>query len=440
MLDIQEQLAELRKRVARINHRYTHQKDGLPGATVHRNSHPSIDSSYPTPEELEPYTSRSLIEEWSEGQVVENHLGAHFQTEKLYPAHKRHGSADIGALSELPADLLAAMSDGEIDAAHPERWAFLDTETTGLAGGSGTYAFLIGVGRITPEGFRVRQFFMREYAEEPSQLHALTEHLEQFDTLVTYNGKTFDQPLLETRYRMNRLKAPFGRLPHVDLLHGARRLWKLRYENCRLIHLERQVLGFERQGDLPGELIPYVYFDYLRSREAFRLVPILHHNAIDILTLGCLTAIVPSAFCATGVESLRRLGLRRGEELLGIARWLRAEEEYERASDLFRGAIDAGLPDPLLFRSLWDLALLERKLARPHAAISLWSELATCKNAHQVDALEELAKYYERQERNYAMALEFAQQALQLSDAESLQKRATRLQRKLAGKKTLRLI
>ena len=160
----------------------------------------------------------------------------------------------------------------------PFRWAFLDTETTGLAGGTGTYAFLIGVGRICDDGFRVRQFFLREYGEERSALWALREHLEQFDVLITYNGKSYDQPLLETRYQMTRQKPPFARMAHLDLLFGARRLWKLRLENCRLVQLEQQILGMFREGDLAGELIPYVYFEYLRSQDATRLVPIFHHN------------------------------------------------------------------------------------------------------------------------------------------------------------------
>ncbi len=149
------------------------------------------------------------------------------------------------------------------------RWAFLDTETTGLAGGTGTYAFLIGVGRVTPEGFRVRQFFMRDYAEEASLLCALSAHLAQFDVLVTYNGKAYDQPLLETRFEWHvraRLSVPMA---HLDLLLGARRLWKLRLESCRLVDLERQILGVEREGDLPGEMIPYVYFEYLRTERRF---------------------------------------------------------------------------------------------------------------------------------------------------------------------------
>jgi uncharacterized protein YprB with RNaseH-like and TPR domain len=360
--------------------------------------------------------------------------------ERLFPAHKCHGSADIGALSELPHDLLDALSGGGIGTVPPERWAFLDTETTGLAGGSGTYAFLIGVGRITPEGFRVRQFFMREYAEERSILAALNEHLSGFDLLITYNGKSFDQPLLETRYRMTRHKPPFGRLQHLDLLHGSRRLWKLRLESCRLVQLEEQILGFYREGDLPGELIPYVYFEYLRSREAQRVVPIFHHNAIDILTLACLTAIVPAAFRSTDVESLSKLGVRRGEDLAGIARWLLAAAEHEQGLALLKRAVDAGLPDGLLFRALWDIALLEKKLGRPHAALSVFTELAGCRNDFRASALEELAKYYEHAERNDLLALEFTRQALTYTASAELSHRRARLERRLAKPRSRQLL
>ena len=425
MQDVEEQLARLRQRIAAIDSRFRAKHAASPsGASIS-----------PAPK-----TARWFIEEWSEGQVVRNEFGEHFQTERLFPAHKRHGSADIGELRHLPHDVLDALGENEIPAAPPDRWAFLDTETTGLAGGCGTYAFLIGVGRITPEGFRVRQFLMREYVEEGSQLAALDEHLDGFDVLITYNGKTYDQPLLETRYRMASRKAPFARLKHLDLLHGARRLWKLRLENCRLMELEQQILGVERQGDLPGELIPYVYFEYLRSREARRLVPILHHNAIDILTLACFTAIVPVAFRSTDSESLSRLGVRRGEDLAGIARWLHAADEHAKALELFKRAINAGLPDPLLFRSLWDVAMLEKKLDRPEAALQVFTELAGCRNPYRVSALEELAKYYEHEERNYALGLEFTNQALRYEDSAALQRRRTRLEKRVARPRPRRLL
>lgn len=424
MQDIENQLARLRQRIAAIDGKFAARRAGAPAPT-------------PTPA---PKSARWFIEEWSHGEVVGNEFGEHFQTERLFARHKRHGSADIGALADLPQDLLGALEDKEIPALRPERWAFLDTETTGLSGGSGTYAFLIGVGRITQEGFRVRQFLMREYVEEGSLLAALESHLADFDVLITYNGKSYDQPLLETRYRMAWRKPPFARLHHVDLLHGARRLWKLRLESCRLMELEQQILGFEREGDLPGELIPHVYFDYLRTREAHHLVPILHHNAIDILTLACLTAIVPAAFRSTDSESLSKVGVRRGEELAGIARWLLSSEENEQALGLFKRAVDAGLPDALLFRSLWDIGLLEKKLNGPQASLHVFTELAGCRNEFRARALEELAKYYEHEENNSALALEFTEQALRLENSAALQHRRTRLAKRLAKPKPRRLL
>jgi len=424
MLDLDEQLTRLRQRIASIDARY---------ADAKRNR-----VLLPLAPEEQP--ARCFIEQWSEGQVVANEFGEHFQMEREFSGCRQHGSADIGSLAELPETLLDALGENAISAASPVRWAFLDTETTGLMGGSGTYAFLIGVGRITPDGFSVRQFFMREYAEERSVLAALEAHLNEFDVLITYNGKSYDQPLLETRYRMTRHKPPFARLGHLDLLHGARRLWKLRMESCRLVQLEQEILGFHREGDLPGELIPYVYFEYLRSGEAERLVPIFHHNAMDILTLACLTAIVPAAFRSTDSESLSRLGVRRGEDLAGIARWLVTTGQHEQALELFKRAVQAGLPDKLLFRALWEIALLEKKLQRPHAALGMFTELAGCRNEFRTCALEELAKYYEHEERNFAVALEFTIQALHFGESAALRHRKERLEKRLAKPRARRLV
>ncbi len=431
MSDIQQQLADLRQRIARIHPR----------------------GAMPMPAPLPPVAVWELPphpEEWMPGDEVETPHGRHFETERLYEKQRMHGSADIGALAELPPDLLGPMSRGEVPGAPCERWAFLDTETTGLAGGSGTYAFLIGVGRITSEGFRVRQFFMREFAEEPSLLHALAEHLSNFDVMITYNGKAYDQPLLETRYRMCRAKPPFTTLAHLDLLFGARRLWKLRFDGCRLTQLERQVFGVERHGDLPGEMIPYVYFEYLRSREIGRLLPVFHHNATDILTLACMTAIVPWAF--NSPDSAR---LQHGAELAGLARWHAAHatlrtsdgaeqdkrtEQYEIALALYRRALDRNLRDELLFQTLWDIASLEKKLGRHEAALQAFADLTASRNPFRAAAYQELAKHYEHRERNYAMALEMTRCAIDLQPSEALHRRADRLRRRMSVPKTARLI
>jgi hypothetical protein len=291
------------------------------------------------------------------------------------------------------------------------------------------------VGSIDAGGFRVRQFFMRDYGEEPSQLASLTAYLERFDVLITYNGKAFDQPLLETRYRLVRARPPFARMEHLDLLFGARRLWKLRLESCRLVDLENQVLGVERQGDLPGELIPYYYFEYLRMKQAFRLVPIFHHNAIDILSLACLTAIVPAAFGSpTGAA------LRHGADVIGLGRWLLAAGRDDEGLGLFRRAVELGLPDALLFRTLAEIGAIEKRLGRDAASLEIFTDLAASPNPYRAHAYEELAKYYEHRERNYAMALEMTRGARGLEDSGQLLHREERLKRRLNGKTSKRRV
>ncbi len=405
MNDLQEQLAALRERVARVNERYAEKYFGSP-------------THAPEPHE---YRVSSTLS----GEAVETAHGSHWESETLYASHKRHGSADVGALLDLPHDLLDVISEGAAPSAPPAEWAFLDTETTGLAGGTGTCAFLVGVGRITPDGFRVRQFFMRDYAEEASLLAALAEHLAPFRVLITYNGRTFDQPLLETRYRLNRTRPPFTKMAHhVDLLYGARRLWKLRYESCRLVDLETQVLGYEREGDVPGSLIPYLYFEYLRTRHAGRLQPVFEHNALDILSLACLTGIVPNAFKDTGA-------LRHGTEIVGMGRWLLKTGDPAEARALFSRAVDAGLPDALLFKTLWEIAALDRKLGAEEQALAGWNELATARNPYRVKALEELAKYEEHRAKNPARALEWTRAALEHEDTPELRHREQRLLRKV---------
>jgi uncharacterized protein YprB with RNaseH-like and TPR domain len=412
MSELQEQLAALRRRIARVREECAEKYESPSSADTSRNS------SAP----------RFHVDEWFPGQEIETAFGKHFEAETFYARHRRHGSADIGSLSELPPNLLETLSNGLIRDVPPQAWAFLDTETTGLAGGTGTCAFMIGVGRITSDGFRVRQFFMRDYGEEASVLDALSRHLEPFRVLITYNGRTFDQPLLETRYRMNRARPPFSRFEHLDLLYGARRLWKLRFDRCRLVDLENQILGFERQGDVSGALIPYIYFEYVRTREMARLLPVFHHNALDILTLACLTGIVPYAF-----NNPATAPLQHGAELAAIGRWLREAGDLEQARALFRRAIDSNLRDDLLFRTLWDLAAVEKKLDCDDAALALWNDLAGSKNPFQVRAREELAKHFEHRERNYAAALEMTRGALALEDSAGLRKREERLRRRFAS-------
>ena len=430
MSDLQQQLADLRARVARVAKQCDAKYDAGFASTF---STRDLIQQTRAAEREDDARSQAAVEEWLGGEVIETAHGRHFETEKLYESHRRHGSADIGSLAQLPQDLLTAISGGAAPLTPPSDWAFLDTETTGLAGGSGTCAFLVGIGRITPEGFRVRQFFMRDYCEEASLLDAVTRHLAPFRVLITYNGRSFDQPLLETRYRLNRSRPPFGTLEHLDLLYGARRLWKLRYESCRLVDLETQVLGFERNGDVPGALIPYLYFEYLRTGRAARLLPVFHHNATDILTLACLTGIVPIAF-RDAFKDPENLPFRHGAEIAGIARWLLQAGDLEQARALFKRAITAGMPDELTFRTLWDLAALERKLGADDEAVTIWNDLAAVRNAFRVPALEELAKHYEHRQKDLGRALETTRAALDHGDSPALRRREQRLARRMTAR------
>ena len=405
MSNLQDQLAHLRQRMAAVS------------GTI-----PEVVDSGPVSDMLA-------------GAVVETSHGRHFETCRLWHNHQRHGSVYISDLQELPADALAAISEGQLAHVDPRKIAYLDTETTGLAGGSGTYAFLIGVGALTPEGFELRHFFMRDYSEESSQLAALAQHLQQFDVLVTYNGRTYDQPLLETRYRMSRMAPPFARLEHFDLLFGARRLYRLAFESCRLVELESQILGVERIDDVPGSMIPYLYFEFLRTRSAHRMWGIFEHNAFDILTLACLTGVIPRAFHAP-----LEVPLHRGAEMVGLARWLRAAGRGAESVVLLRRALEKGLPDGLLWRTLWDCGLLEKKLGNEAGALALFSELTTVRNPHQAEAFQELAKYYEHTEKNYALALDMTEEALRLGASAELVKRRDRLQARMASRRTGRLI
>ncbi|MGE5325742.1 MAG: ribonuclease H-like domain-containing protein, partial [Deltaproteobacteria bacterium] len=239
------------------------------------------------PKKLPAQRAARGIEHYVDGTVESNFRGEYFSARQLFPFGRPYGKLRIGDISTAE---LASLGIFLAESTLPEaaKLAYLDTETTGLAGGTGTCAFLIGVGIVEGRQFAVRQFFLRDYPEEKAVLAALAEMLEPFAGVVTFNGKTFDLPLLETRYALARMKSPFARLVHLDLLHPARRLWKLRLDSCKLTHLEKHILGIERQGDVDGAEIPAIYFDYLRTGEARGLQPVFYHNALDIMTLTAL--------------------------------------------------------------------------------------------------------------------------------------------------------
>jgi tetratricopeptide (TPR) repeat protein len=181
-------------------------------------------------------------------------------------------------------------------------------------------------------------------------------------------------------------------------------------------------------------MIPYVYFDFLRSQKAFQVVPIFHHNALDILSLACLTAIVPFAF-----RSPANAAFGHGADHIGLARWLLQAERQEEALCLFRRALEMGLPDELLFRTMWDIALLERRMGKQDASLAMVTELTVSRNPYRAKAFAELAKHYEHREKNYAMALEMARSALAIEDTPEIRRREERLKLRVDRPRARRL-
>jgi len=345
------------------------------------------------------------IEEYVEGRVETNSHGEYFLAHQALPFGRPYGKLRIGDLAAADLASLELVFAG-LKLPDPSRLVYLDTETTGLAGGTGTCAFLIGVGAVEGSGFVVRQIFLRNYPEEKAALAALAEMLAGYEGVVTFNGKTFDIPLLETRFTLARMKSPFRRVLHFDLLHPARRLWKLRLASCELTNLERRILGIGREGDVDGADIPGIYFDYLRSGHAVSLQPVFYHNALDIVTLAAL-----------GVEMARILrevdgALSSSLDLFSLSRILERARAGDRAAAACREALKQGLPVDVESRALWQLATQHKKRKEHALAVELWTELARRDDPLALQALEELAIHFEHRERDAAAALVFTDSAL----------------------------
>lgn len=292
------------------------------------------------------------------------------------------------------------------------RWLFLDTETTGLAGGTGTYPFLVGIAWWDAGGLQVEQFFMRDFSEEHSLLHELAQRLAERPVLVTFNGKSFDWPLLESRYTMTR-SIPVPRLAtHLDLLHPARALWKLRLGSVRLTDLERCVLdaprlGWHREDDICSAFIPQYYFDYLRGGPSDPLVGVVRHNQMDLRGLAALFGKIDSLLASADHQRNETDSL----DLFGLSRFLERRGDSGRAETACSQALDLGLPAEFRPRARRELALHAKRRGDHAAAAALWLELAGDPQ-DGVFACEQLTIHYERRKRDLARAVEFAQLGL----------------------------
>lgn len=322
------------------------------------------------------------------------------------------------------------------------RMLYLDTETTGLAGGSGTYAFLIGLAYFEGSRLKVEQLVMRSHCEEKAMLGYLIERLEQSDGLVTFNGKSFDIPLLQTRLIMNRLRYDLEELPHLDLLPVARRLWSGALENCKLETLETHLLGLPRHGDVPGWMVPQIFFRYLQTGCARGLAQVAEHNRRDVLTMVGLVAGLWGYVDHPHDWSQRfqqRPDLLHLEDL-ALAQQLFRSRRFEEARPLLERCFSfwqEQAPIPALRQSGALLARIRRRLGDVQAAQQIWSRLAES-FPQDPELLEQVAKQQEHIHKDWASALDWVDRALRIKPLaptriKRLRYRRERLQRRLSS-------
>jgi hypothetical protein len=355
------------------------------------------------------------------------------------------------------------------------RLLFVDLETTGLAGGAGTYAFLVGCGWFEGATFRVRQFFLSNYAAERGLLEDVADAMSASGALVTYNGKTFDLPLIDTRFLFHRMSAPYGSLPHLDMLHIARRLWRSQSPihasmgagrsaqvPCSLTTVERAVLGHVRERDVPGVEIPSRYFHYVRTGDARPLDGVLEHNRLDLLALAMLTAraaqlleggaagaLTPRE--ALGLGRLYERGGMRGEARACFARaagvglpafGLPTTRPADRVVPRDRGdgrtGASADVDPRTLSEALRAYGVLCRRERRYTEAAEAWRRLLALRDCPvhiAKEATEALAVHHEHRLRDLIAARRFAMQALQFSASttrvQAVHHRLARIDRKL---------
>ncbi|MEO6239513.1 MAG: ribonuclease H-like domain-containing protein [Vicinamibacterales bacterium] len=393
------------------------------------------------------------------GQWIESAEGSVIVVDRYYTPDRTHGRQPIGDMVAALADgadslqVLARAWPGREPKPYEPRLCFFDLETTGLAGGAGTQAFLVGCAIVEDGGIRVRQFLLPGFEHERALLRMVAEWMTPRGTLVSFNGRSFDVPLFETRYLLHRLHYPLSAMPHLDMLHPARRLWKERpsvagppldEESCKLSVLERHLAGYHRIGDVGGFEIPSRYFRFVRDGNAHPLEAVLEHNRLDLISLAFVTARALTLIRqgpAAAAHPRESLGLGRLYERSGAAE--EAEACFLRAAAL---AARIGREPDVHADALRRLALCRRRAGRVAAAAAAWQELVKvpgCPTLLRREAREALAIHHEHRSRDLQAARTLVLDALAEGPVSTWRAQAEyrldRIDRKLARRQTMPL-
>ena len=390
------------------------------------------------------------IEDLVSGRFHTTSRGQCFVAEARYPPDYAHGDLTLSAFLDLsPRAVARVEQDERVAEVDLRKVCFLDTETTGLSGGTGTMAFIVGLGYFVEDGFRLEQYFLRDPGDEPAMVEALMESFPEFEALVSFNGRCFDVPIIENRFILARVVPPLRDKVHVDLLHPARRLWRYALSSCALTSLEREVLGVRReQADVPSGIIPLLYRDYLRTGDARDMQRVLYHNQVDILSMVTLAA----RLCRAYVDPWREGGWQgqralSGAEYYALGRWYEDSGLRADAERAYRSALQLSPKQgsTLRTRALRELAYLLKRSERRAEASVLWQQLA----AEDRDGIDgvlahvELAKYLEWYTGDLLRAAKWTAEAIERvaawgpgmrrqDELADLRHRLSRLKRKLA--------
>lgn len=376
------------------------------------------------------------IDQVIEGQIFDTTFGQSFVAEQHYPLEHHHGMTPVKLSASLQR-ISSWLGNPSVASMKLPDFIFLDTETSGLAGGSGTLVFLIGVGRFDQSGFHLAQYFLRDPIEEPAQLYGLMQYLSSFQGLVTYNGKAFDIPLLTTRFILNGEASPFTAAAHLDLLPLARRLWRDRLPSRSLGQIELNILGATRtEEDVPGWLIPSLYFEYLKTGDARPLRSVFYHNAMDILAMAALLNHI-----ANMLETPQPGSVEHGIDLISLGKIFEDMGDFQTAAQCFADGLGCEIPGWNRRDALQRWSLMEKRRQNLGKAIELWKLAA---EEQDLQAFIELAKHSEHQARNFEEAIQWTRSAIELVQIgdyapfekqqilHELEHRLTRLERKNA--------
>jgi hypothetical protein len=358
--------------------------------------------------------------------------------ENAYVLGANYGQIPIAMGLQVPADIIGFLSrEAAFEGLDLSSALFLDVETTGLAGGTGTVPFLVGLAYYRDERFKVTQFFLNEMAEEGRLIAELGQFVREmgFKSLVTYNGKAFDLPLVETRFALHRTPCPLRGLPHLDFLFSARNLWKHKYDSCRLCNLAREIVQAERAEDIPGAEIPLRYFQYIRSGDFSLIDPILYHNQEDLLSL--LGVVVAGAVLVERNRESAERGEADAMDLFGVAKLFERAGDAARSAALLEKALSggSGLTAEVTHVARKKLSHHFKRNKDWDKALPFWQEMAA---GEDVECFRELSMYFEHTAKDFAEAIRVATEGLALSKGKSpvaerdFEKRIARIKGKMA--------